>query len=77
MKLQQKKKKMRSFSVLFCRPATLLKKNYIAGGFLYILQNFSEQPFLQNTSGHLLLPCLKNMQVFLSLKNPITNEIKH
>lgn len=70
---------MRSFSVLFCRPATLLKKNYIAGGFLYILQDFSKQTFLQNISGHLLLTLhyLKNMQVFSSLKNLITNEIKN
>ena len=37
------------------RPATLLKKSLWHRCFLWILQNFQEYSFLQNTSGQLLL----------------------
>ena len=44
-------------SLFFCRlrPATLLKRDSGTGFFLWILGNFSEQLFLQNTSRRLLL----------------------
>ena len=69
-------KKMRSNSVLFCRHATILKKDSIVGGFLYILQNFSEQLFLQNTSRYLNPSSLSEIHAsYFSLKKPIKIKI--
>ena len=43
------------FKVAALRPATLLKKRLWHGGFPVNFANFSRTPFLQNTSGRLLL----------------------
>ena len=67
---------MRSNSVLFCRHATILKKDSIVGGFLYILQNFSEQLFLQNISKYLKPSSLSEIHAsYFSLKKPIKIKI--